>query len=238
MDAEFAKPNEAIAFDLLQNWDYQAKADSQAAAVYQAFWRHLLKNTFNDELPERYWTGGGDRWFEVMRSISAESLWWDDVSTPDVNETRDEIMRRSFVEGVAELEEMLGDDPANWTWGGIHVAVFRSSPLGETGLGFIDSLLNRGPFAVSGGSSIVNATSWNSNRNYEVTGLPSMRAIYDMSDLNNSLTVHTTGQSGHAFHPHHIDMAPIWANVEYYPMLWNEQAITSTAEGHLVLTPK
>jgi penicillin amidase len=238
LNQQFAKPNEAIAFDSLKGWDYQARSDSQAAAVYEAFWRHLLKNTFNDELPERYWTGGGDRWFEVMRSISADSLWWDDITTPDVQESRDEIMRKSFVEGVAELEEMLGKDPADWTWGGIHVAIFRSSPLGESGFGFIDTLINRGPFAVSGGSSIVNATSWNSNRNYEVTGLPSMRAIYDMSDLNNSLTIHTTGQSGHAFHPHYIDMASLWADIEYYPMLWSEQAITSNAEGHLVLTPK
>jgi hypothetical protein len=30
----------------------------------------------------------------------------------------------------------------------------------------------------------------------------------------------------------------MWANIEYYPMLWNEQAIVSNAEGHLVLRPK
>ncbi|MDX1378097.1 MAG: penicillin acylase family protein, partial [Anaerolineales bacterium] len=238
MDAEFTKSNETVAFDALKAWDYQAKSDSQAAAVYEAFWRHLLKNTFNDELPERYWTSGGDRWFEVTRNMGADSAWWDDVSTPDVIETRDEIIRKSFIEGVAELEQLLGEDPAGWTWGGIHVAVFRSSPLGETGFGFIDSLLNRGPFPVSGGSSIVNATAWNSNENYEVTGLPSMRAIYDLSDLANSLTVHTTGQSGHAYHPHYIDMAPMWADMEYYPMLWSEQSIINNAEGHLILSPK
>lgn len=136
------------------------------------------------------------------------------------------------------MEELLGDDPADWTWGGIHVAVFRGSPLGETGFGFIDSLFNRGPFPTSGGKSIVNATSWNSDDGYEVSSLPSMRAIYDLSDLTNSITVHTTGQSGHAYHPHYDDMAPLWADVEYYPMLWNEQAITSNAEGHLVLSPK
>ena len=238
MDAQFAKPNEAIAFDSLKGWDYQARSDSQAAAVYESFWRQLLKNTFDDELPERYPTTGGDRWFEVTRNMDVASPWWDDVSTTDVKETRDDILRKSFIEGVAELEDMLGKDPADWTWGGIHVAVFRSSPLGETGYGFIDSLLNRGPFPVSGGSSIVNATGWNTNENYEVTGLPSMRAIYDLSDLTNSLTVHTTGQSGHAYHPHYIDMAELWANVEYYPMLWGEQSIIINREGHLVLSPK
>jgi hypothetical protein len=32
-------------------------------------------------------------------------------------------------------------------------------------------------------------------------------------------------------------MAPMWASVEYYPMLWNEQAVVSNAEGHLRLVP-
>ena len=238
MDAQFAKPSEAIAFDLLKNWDYQAKADSQAAAVYEAFWRHLLKNTFNDELPERYWADGGDRWFEVTRNLNINSPWWDDISTPDVKETRNDILKKSFIEGVDELEGTLGNDPDKWNWGGLHGAIFRNSPLGETGIGLIDSLFNRGPFATGGGPSIVNATSWNSVEGYEVTNLPSMRAIYDFSDFSKSLTVHTTGQSGHAYHPHYDDMAPLWANIEYYPMLWNEQAIVENAEGHLILTPQ
>jgi penicillin amidase len=55
--------------------------------------------------------------------------------------------------------------------------------------------------------------------------------------LQNSVTVHPTGESGHAYHPNYIDMAPLWANVEYYSMDWNEQVITSSAEGHLRLVP-
>jgi penicillin amidase len=238
MNAQFTKPNEAIAIDSLQGWDYQATADSQAAAVYAAFWRHLLKNTFNDQLPEEYWANGSGRWFEVTRKIGAASAWWDDISTTDVAETRDEILRRSFSDGVAELEELLGNDPTKWTWGGIHVSIFKNGTLGESGVPPIEALFNRGPFATGGGKSIVNATSWNPIEGYEVTNLPSMRAIYDLSDLANSITVHTTGQSGHAYHPHYIDMAERWANVEYYPMLWEQGAIIADAEGHLVLMPK
>jgi penicillin amidase len=105
-------------------------------------------------------------------------------------------------------------------------------------VGLIENLFNRGPFPTSGGGSIVNATSWNATNNYETTTLPSMRAIYDFSDLNNSITVHTTGQSGHAYHSHYIDMAPLWANIQYYPMLWDESAVIQNTEGHLVLQPK
>ena len=239
LDPKFEKPNEAVAFDSLRNWDYQAVVNSQAAAVYAAFWRHLLKNTFNDELPEDYWADGGDRWFEVTRNLSADSAWWDDVSTAGVAETRDDILKKSFIEGVAELEELLGDDPAQWTWGGIHVSNFRNGSLGgSSSPGFIRELFNRGPFPTNGGRSLVNATSWNAVEGYEVTNVPSYRAIYDFSDLSNSLSMHTTGQSGHAYHPHYIDMAEMWANVEYYPMLWTRQSIEADAEGHLILTPK
>jgi len=59
----------------------------------------------------------------------------------------------------------------------------------------------------------------------------------DLSNLENSVTVHTTGESGHAYSPHYADMAPLWANLKYYPMLWSQDSITKNVEGHLVLTP-
>jgi penicillin amidase len=64
-----------------------------------------------------------------------------------------------------------------------------------------------------------------------------MRFIADLSDLGKSLTVHTTGQSGHAGHAHYIDMADMWRNIEYYPMLWIEETVISSAESHLSLLP-
>jgi penicillin amidase len=120
----------------------------------------------------------------------------------------------------------------------VHTANFHNGSLGESGVGPIEALFNRNGFPVSGGSSIVNATAWDATEGYGVTNLPSMRAIYDLSNLNNSLTVHTTGQSGHAYQPHYIDMATLWANIQYYSMLWDQQTVISQAEGHLVLKPK
>ncbi len=50
-----------------------------------------------------------------------------------------------------------------------------------------------------GGEAIVNATGWSVKDGYETNWLPSMRMIVDLGNLNNSVTVHTTGQSGHAY---------------------------------------
>jgi penicillin amidase len=207
--------------------------------VFNAFWRHLLQNTFNDDLPEeRYYPDGGSRWNEIMRSLDENSAWWDDKTTTDVFETRAEIVRKSFEQGVDELEEIFGRDPAKWNWGDLHASTFRNSTLGESGVPPIEALFNRGPFPTGGGESIVNATGWSVKDGYETSWLPSMRMIVDLGNLNNSVTVHTTGQSGHAYHPHYDDMASLWANIEYYSMLWDEDAIRSGAEGHLVMIPK
>jgi len=64
-----------------------------------------------------------------------------------------------------------------------------------------------------------------------------MRMIVDLSDLSNSLTIHTTGQSGHAYHPHYIDMADLWRTIQYHPMLWDLEKIEQEAESLLLLTP-
>lgn len=238
-DFKFSKPNETTAFDMLREWDYQARVDSAPAAVFNAFWRHLLQNTFNDELPERYAVDGGSRWTEVMGSLTQNpgDPFWDDKSTEGAVESMDDIMMMSFEEAVAELERLLGKDPAAWRWGDLHTATFRNGTLGEAGVSLIEDLFNRGPFPTGGGDSIVNATGWSVRDGYAIDWLPSMRMIVDLGDLDNSLTVHTTGQSGHAYHPHYIDMAPIWANGQYYPMWWERDSIANDSKGHLILTP-
>lgn len=224
---------------LLKGWDFQATADSAPAALYESFWAHVLADTFNDDLPKKYWPEGGDQYFEVMRSIVNDNNnhWWDDKSTLDKVETRDDIFVKAFAEAVTEVEKTLGKDTSKWKWGDLHTATFRNGTLGESGVGLIEDLFNRGPFSTSGGKSIINATAWSTIDGYGVTDVPSMRMIVDLGDLNNSLTVHTTGQSGHAYNKHYDDMSPLWANVKYYSMLWTQEKVIKETEGHLKLIP-
>jgi penicillin amidase len=224
---------------ILKNWDFQNGMDSAPAALYAAFWQKFLSNTFGDELPADMQPAGSSRWFEVVRNMASQpdSHWWDSQLTPDVVETRDEIIKQSFNQAVTYIQSMLGKDPTKWHWGDLHTATFQNQTLGKSGIAPIEMLFNRGPFPTSGGASIVNATGWNATKNFELTSLPSLRMIVDLGDLRNSLTVHPTGQSGHAYDPHYIDMVDLWRNIQYYPMLWNEQSIVSKAVGHLVLNP-
>ena len=65
----------------------------------------------------------------------------------------------------------------------------------------------------------------------------SQRQIVDLSDFGNSLMIQTTGQSGQALNPHREDFIQLWQNVEYHPMLFDQEKIKANAEGTLVLTP-
>ena len=225
-------------YALLSTWDLQMDMDSAPAALFAVYWKNLLALTFHDDLPEDYYPGGGSRWFEVMRNITPDQnhFFWDDKTTDEI-ETRDDIFAKAFEMAVEEMEDLQGKDSANWKWGELHTATFKNSTLGQSGISLIENLFNRGAFPTAGGGSIVNATGWNPTKSYEVNWIPSMRMIADMSDLDNSLTVHPTGESGHAGHPHYIDMAELWRNIEYYPMYWEKDSIIGYSEAHLTLVP-
>jgi penicillin amidase len=226
--------------NVLTGWDYQDTMESRQAAFFERYWWFLLSDTFNDQLPEDYAAAGGARWYEVIREIvnQPDSAWWDDVTTEDKVETRDDIFAKALADTVENLNKYYGSVPAKWpTWGEMHTATFRNQTLGKSGIAPIEALFNRGPFPTAGGKSIVNATGWDVGDSYEVNWLPSMRMIVDLSNLNNSVSVHTTGQSGHAYSEHYIDMADLWRKIQYYPMWGEEQSIIDNSEGHLRLVP-
>jgi penicillin amidase len=226
--------------NVLTGWDYMDTMESRQAAFFERFWWFLLIDTFNDQLPENYAAAGGNRWYEVIREVvnQPDSAWWDDVTTADKVESRDDIFTKALVDAVENLNKYYGSDPAKWpAWGELHTSTFRNTTLGESGIAPIEGLFNRGPFPTAGGASIVNATGWDAGESFEVTWLPSMRMIVDLSDLNKSVTVHTTGQSGHAYSDHYIDMADLWRNIQYYAMWWDEQSIIDNSEGQLKLVP-
>ena len=231
----------AVRDEFLGSWDFQETADSSSAVLFEAFWWNLLLDTFADDLPADSMPGGGSRWYVVMRNLvqQPDSAWWDDKATTDKVETRDDIFAKAFA-GAIDCQlcvDKFGKDISQWKWGELHTATFRNETLGHSGIGLIENLFNRGPFVTGGGKSMVNATGWTVGVSFEVNWLPSEREIVDLSNLNNSIAIHTTGQSGHAYHPHYIDMAPMWATVQYYPMWWDQESVVKDAEGHLRLAP-
>ncbi len=229
----------AQALALLDSWDFTQPADSAPAAYFNAFWSHLLLDTFGDEVPADYAPDAGDRWFTVVRSLwdAPKDPWWDDVTTKDKVETRDDAVVRALTEANDELTSRLGSDPSGWRWGDLHTLTVANQTLGTSGIGPIERLFNRGPITTSGGSSIVNATGWTPAAGYQVDWVPSMRMLLDFSDLDASTWVNLTGNSGHAYNPHYVDQLDSWQSGQTYPFPFTTAAVQAATQDHLILAP-
>ncbi len=229
----WAEPDDALFGEQFENG-----VDSAGAAAYNATWRHLLIGLLDEFDPDVVSLTGRDRMFVVVNQLADDpsNAWWDTVATV-ATEDRDDILAAAMEDAYDELVERFGDDPTEWRWGALHTAEFRNGTLGESGIAPIEALFNRGPFEVGGGTSIVNAMSWSPIDGYEVLAIPSMRMVVDMSDFDASTAIHSTGQSGHAFSTHYIDMAEPWATGETFPMRWSESVVRANSANVLTLTP-
>ncbi len=226
------------ALDLLRQWDGQAVRDSAGAALFTAFHLQLADQVFADELGSQLMERGrGAAMFALPELLAdGDAAWFDDVTTPE-EETRDEILLAALDGAVSELSDRLGDDMAQWRWGDLHTATFENQSLGQCGIEPVERIFNRGPVAADGTMAAVNATSFSPGNPYALTALPSYRQIIDLADLSRSVSMHTTGQSGHPFHPHYDNMINPWRSIETHPMLWQRQDVEADAEGTLILEP-
>jgi penicillin amidase len=224
--------------ELLRSWDFDQSADSPAAAYFNVVWRKLLAATFHDELAEEVWPDGGDRWEAVVSDLLSRPAdpWWDDVTTDRV-ETRDDILRAAMRDARDDLTRLQSLDADDWSWGRLHRLDLENQTLGQSGIGLVERLVNRGPWPAAGGVTAVDATSWDAADGYTVTSAPSMRMVVSLADLDESRWVNLTGVSGHPFSDHYTDQTDLWAEGETLAWPFSAKAVDEAAEDTLTLQP-
>ncbi|WP_134739978.1 penicillin acylase family protein [Nocardioides sp. 503] len=224
---------------LLRGWDFRQQADSAAAAYYHVVWRNLLGLTFHDELTGDQRPDGGARWMSVVEQLleRPRSPWWDDVTTEDVVETRDDVLTAALLAARDELTSRVSPDPDEWRWGDLHQLELRSSTLGESGIGPVERMVNRGGWDVGGGAATVDATGWDAREGYEVTTAPSMRMVVSLGDLDASRWINLTGVSGHPFSEHYTDQTDLWAAGDSLPWVFSRDAVLDAGADTLTLVP-
>lgn len=228
------------AMQLLDGWDFQQPAGSAASMYFNAFYKALLDRMFTNLLGEDKATAfnAGDRFWEVIRVLwdSPGDPWWDDAATPE-HEDRDQTVVGALNEAASRLSESQGTDPAKWTWGSVHTLTVENQTLGKSGIGPIERIFNRGPIETSGGGSIPLATHWQPADGYEVTVVPSMRQVVDLSSLDSSTWVNLTGNSGHAYNANYVDQLDAWNGGEQFPWPFSRPAVQQAGANTLTLQP-
>ena len=224
--------NTQIAFSILSNWNGSNNENDIAPTIYNKFIYHYLKNTFEDEL--------GKKDFEALlathivkqiiepQMANENSIWWDNIATKDKKENRSTILTKSLEEAIVSLENQLGKDVNSWTWDKVH-KLEHVHPIGQVKL--FRSFFNVGKFDVAGSNEVINnlAFTYTDNQEHIVKAGPSTRRIIDFSDVENSVSILPTGNSGNPMSKHYNDQAGMYNKGQFRKMKMNKKEIVETS---------
>ena len=231
-----ADPGVRTALRVLEQWDAMDTADSAGAAYANVLWDELSQDVFARRarsLP----VDDQDRQFLVVSKMLSDpqSEWW---QNPEIGVTsRDQMLRKAATDAYHRLVKLQGGNPAVWSWGGLHRLTLTNATFGSSGIPALEWIFNRGPFPVAGGTSVVDATSYDIGGDFSVQTLPSMRMIVDLSDFDRSRWIQLTGESAHVFHTNYDDQFDAWQHGRTNPWPFSRKAVSQAATDTLVLQP-
>lgn len=209
LDRDALSASQAALAERLARWDYRTPVDAAEPLIFFSWASAAVIRVFRDEMGEAF-----DGWHSLRAEplghvLKSRQVWCDQAET-DAKETCGQTLANALADAEAWLTERYGDDPAAWRWGEAHEARFR-----HMAFGFIPGLnklfdiripspgayetINRAAFRVS-----------NANDPFAQAHGPTLRAVYDLANLDRSRFVIGPGQSGRLFSPNRSDMAELW----------------------------
>ena len=240
IDISVLNENRLKIIDQLNVWDGTYDLNSTEATVYHRWIYNFLKDTFKDELGDELFNQFLDTHFMkrliAPLSKNENSIWWDDISTENKKETMTNIVNNSFVQALESLERDFGTNSEHWKWERVHT-IEHGHPIGQ--IAALRSFFNVGPFHVEGTREVINnmAFPYDETGFYKTSSGPSTRRIIDFSDVENSISILPTGQSGNPFSAHYRDQAEMYVKGEFRKMMMNEREIIGSKEI-LIFKPK
>lgn len=227
--------------DKLRAWDGDSHLKSVEATIFHRWIYYFLKNTFEDELgPELFQQFLATHFHKRLIAPMAhkrESVWWDNILTADIVENKKDIVLASFNMALESLKEEFGENSSQWTWDKVHT-VEHGHPIGQVEM--FRSFFNVGPFPVEGTREVINNMffPYTEDGQNKVSSGPSTRRIVDFSDVENSVSILPTGQSGNPFSPHYKDQAELFVQGKFRKMMMNKEEIISKSTSLLKFLPR
>ncbi len=225
---------ELDALNMLRDWDGTMAADRSEPLIFAALVRDLSKETYEDEFGDMFNLVFRTR-EEFLRRVfgpDADLQTWCAHKEEDLERTCQAVIHRAFSSAVEWIQREYGPKSSTWRWGFAHPARHTHRPFGSVPVigrlfnithpsGGSGATINRGDVSLSGSRPFAN-----------VHG-SGYRGIYDFEDLNRSIYMQSTGQSGNVLSRHYGDLTELWAQGEYLKMTTDFSEIMSGP--HLVL---
>jgi penicillin G amidase len=233
------------ALDMLRGWNGAMAENRPEPLIFNAWMREASRAIFADELGDAlmkdYWEQRNvhQPMVNVLGNKDGQGRWCADASkgTTGAAQTCAELLAKSLDVSLARLEQRHGSDRAAWRWGDAHIALSAHRPFDKVPLlsRFFDIRV-RSP----GDAFTINVGRYNLHDDtdpFVSHHAASLRALYDLSDPENSRFIQSTGQSGNVFSPLYRNFSRRWEEVAYIPMKTRRADVEKNELGTLTLTP-
>jgi penicillin amidase len=211
LKVEPATDRQRSALDRLSAWNGDLHPDSTEAAVYQLWISAIARRLLADRLGEELFAAYGEfRETFVCRTLPAMLAHSTDRVDPDA-------LR-------AALDDAL-DEAGDRTWGEIHTLTL-AHPLAR--IPGLDQAFTAASFPYGGDDGTIVQGA------FDVPGhrpavIPSVRMVWDLGDLERSVSVVPTGVSGNPASPHWADQSALFASGETKPAGFRTAAAATLA---------
>jgi penicillin amidase len=228
LSSQHAKAPEAL--PLLKSFKGDMSRDSAGALIYAVWIDEVTRAILIPKLGEtRFKALFGKRSFRpaIEGILATQDPSWCGVTGCQA------LMNKALDSALDKIVSMQGDKVSAWNWGRAHPALSSHRPFGNVKAlaGFFDVV---GP---SGGDGFtVNVGQYwthSVTMPFATRHAASMRAVYDLANLDESGFIYQTGQSGHPFSSRYQDMKDEWGQVKYRPLRMSTSGPTQV----LRLTP-
>lgn len=220
-------PLAAAAQAQLKGFSGEMRAELAAPLIYTAWVDAFTRQVVGERLGQaRFETMYGKRLFRnaVEGILERNDKAWCGEAGCEAASTR------ALDRALDQLRLKHGDDVAAWRWGEAHPAISIHRPLSNVKslAPFFEVRTPTGgdPFTLNVGQYHLDKL----DAPFANRHAASLRAIYDLADMDNSRFVYQTGQSGNVFSSRYRDMSKTWGAVEYRALKMKPEEWTSTLE--------
>ncbi|BBK32516.1 penicillin amidase [Stella humosa] len=210
---------------LLAGWDYRYGLDSAAPTVFETFMFHWQRRVLGQHVPGRLLD------LASQQTNLGVALLADPAMAYFPDGTRPAAVAAAK-DAMAALRARLGDDPATWTWGRVHLAHWSHALSNPANAEAFDI----GPAPVAGGSHTVCNTGGELPPHGAGSGAE-YRIIVDFAAPASFLAVQNIGNSGVPGSPHYRDQFADWLAGRYHVVHLDRAAIEADLESRTVIEP-
>ena len=235
----------ADAMRLLATWTGSMDTDRPEPLIFNAWMRELSRRLLlaplGADLMRDYYDQRTTQplLIDVLKNPNGQSHWCTVPADGALAGATDcaGLLSVTLETTLVQLGKQYGGAPGSWRWGKAHYAVMEHRPLGKVAP--LASWFNI-TLPVPGDTYTVNVgryTVKDDKAPFASRHAAGLRSVYDLSNLDNSRFIQSSGQSGNLLSPLYANYAQRWARGETIAMTMQRAQVEKNRLGLLTLVP-